>query len=103
MRFGHPKTQEVFEGLSSNAQSIIRNTVYEQKSGLGLAISRLPEAVREGDPYIAINEILGTIQEGVDNVFEIRESKIGPVLRVKHPQKPQEQLREEATAFYAAK
>lgn len=100
MRFRHPETQQVFESLSGNAKAIVKAVVYEQKSGKGLLVSRLGEAVREGDANAAVNEVLSHIRGNLtqtlgSNVFEIVESRIGDVLRVKHPEKPLDQIRKE--------
>lgn len=119
MRFGHPKTQEVFESLSKGAQNIVRATVYAQKGyGYGLHISDASKVVEEGDPTLALNEVLEHIRDcvipillndGVSSVcieselpvldiFEIVQTTHGSTLRVKHPEKPLDQIREEEAA-----
>ncbi len=120
MRFAHPKTQEVFESLSEGAQEIVRAAVHGQKGmRRGLLISEALISVSKESPSIALKEVLFHIREkaimtllpetingiyvevevpACTDVFEVKETKYGPVLKVKHPEKPQDQIRAEEAA-----
>lgn len=100
MKFAHPKTQEVFESLSSPAQAIVRAAVYKQKAGeKGFLISHTQDVLRdEEDPYEALNEVLSKIRDGV---FEVAEGVMGPAIRVIHPAKPDSQIADDAAALQA--